>query len=416
MDAGGSVGLGTGAGVRVHADGAERAGTGAAGRAGTGAAAEPVLALDVRSWRRVLFLLLDLPLGLVGFVFVVTWFSLALGLAITVIGLPLLRIGLVVTRALGTVERARARVLLGLHIPAASRPAPPPPGSMARLWSALADPVGWRHVLYFFVRLPWAIITFVVTLVLLLVAWPVLPVVTRALGAVDKAMISALLSPSDRMERRIRELEAGRGTVVDTAAADLRRIERDLHDGAQARLVALAMGLGMAREKLAEDPEAAATMVEQAHDEVKLALRELRDLARGIHPAILTDRGLPAAVASLGARCTVPVQVTVELARRPAPAIEGIVYFTAAELVTNISKHSQAVSAALDLNRVGGRLRLVVTDDGRGGARVGSGSGLAGLAERLGAIDGTLLVHSPDGGPTRVEATVPWRDREPSGR
>ncbi|MCK9930023.1 sensor domain-containing protein [Frankia sp. Mgl5] len=380
--------------------------------AGVDARPEQVFALDNRTWRRVLFLLLNLPTGLVGFVFVVVWFSVGVGMAVTVVGLPLLTIGLVVTRALGTVERARARVILGLHIPSASRPRSASTGAFGRLWAGVADPVGWRHALYFVIRLPWAIVTFTVTLVLLFVGWPVLPVVARALAAVDRAMISALLSPSDRMERRIRELEADRGVVVDTAAADLRRIERDLHDGAQARLVALAMGLGLAREKFADDPDTAAKMVEEAHGEVKLALRELRDLARGIHPAILTDRGLPGAIPSLGMRCTVPVRVTVELDERPAPAIEGIVYFTAAELLTNISKHSQASDALVDLRRVGDNLLLRITDDGRGGASLGRGSGLAGLTERLDAIDGTLIVDSPPGGPTYVIAKVPWRDRE----
>ncbi|WP_346167691.1 sensor histidine kinase, partial [Streptomyces javensis] len=200
-----------------------------------------------------------------------------------------------------------------------------------------------------------------------------------------------------------------RGTVVDTAAADLRRIERDLHDGAQARLVALAMDLGLAKEKLEEDPEAAAKMVDEAHGEVKLALQELRDLARGIHPAILTDRGLGPALSALAARCTVPVRATVDLPRRPAPAIEGIVYFTFSELLQNISKHSGARTAEVDVWRAEDRLLLQITDDGRGGADTSAGSGLAGLAERIDAVDGVLVVHSPAGGPTTVTAELPWR-------
>ena len=132
-------------------------------------------------------------------------------------------------------------------------------------------------------------------------------------------MVRGLLSPSDELERRIAELESDRGSVVDTAAADLRRIERDLHDGAQARLVALAMGLGLAKEKLLEDPEQPPRMVDEAHGEVKLALQELRDLARGIHPAVLTDRGLAAALSAVAARCTVPVKVTVDLPHGPRP-------------------------------------------------------------------------------------------------
>nr|MDT0524075.1 histidine kinase [Streptomyces sp. DSM 41633] len=180
-------------------------------------------------------------------------------------------------------------------------------GFFPRLWSGLKDPVGWRSLLYAFIRLPWGVLTFTVTLVSLFVLWPVLPFIARRLTAVDRAMVRGLLSRSDELERRIAELESDRGVVVDTAAAYLRRIERDLHDGAQARLVALAMDLGLAKEKLADDPEAAARMVEEAHGEVKVALQELRDLARGIHPAVLTDRGLDAALSAIASRCTVPV-------------------------------------------------------------------------------------------------------------
>jgi signal transduction histidine kinase len=204
--------------------------------------------------------------------------------------------------------------------------------------------------------------------------------------------------------------------VVDTAAADLRRIERDLHDGAQARLVNLAMGLGLAKEKLLEDPDAAAAMVEEAHGEVKLALQELRDLARGIHPAVLTDRGLDAALSSVASRCTVPVKVTADLPSRPAAAIEGIAYFTVSELLQNISKHSGARSASVDVWRSRDRLLIQVRDDGRGGASLDGGSGMRGLSERLGAVDGLFVVDSPPGGPTTVTAELPWRDRGPDER
>jgi signal transduction histidine kinase len=197
--------------------------------------------------------------------------------------------------------------------------------------------------------------------------------------------------------------------VVDTAAADLRRIERDLHDGAQARLVALAMDLGLAKEKLTEDPEAAARMVDEAHGEVKTALQELRDLARGIHPAVLTDRGLDAALSAVASRCTVPVQVEVDLPARPAPAIEGIAYFTVSELLQNISKHSRATRATVDVWRVENRLMIQVGDNGVGGADVSEGSGLAGLTDRLDAVDGILVVDSPVAGPTRITAELPWR-------
>jgi signal transduction histidine kinase len=234
------------------------------------------------------------------------------------------------------------------------------------------------------------------------------PWIVRGLTMVDRGLVVTLLGPS-RLGARVVELESDRGVVVDTAAADLRRIERDLHDGAQARLVALAMDLGLAKEKLAEDPRAAAVMVDSAHGEVKTALQELRDLARGIHPAVLTDRGLDAALSAVAARCAVPVVVEVDLPARPVPAIEGIAYFTVSELLQNVSKHAGASRVTVDVWKVEDRLMLQVIDDGVGGADAGAGSGLAGLAERIGAVDGVLVVDSPGGGPTRVTAELPWR-------
>ncbi|WP_432097088.1 sensor histidine kinase [Streptomyces sp. bgisy100] len=370
------------------------------------------IAMGAQTWREIAHLLANLPMTLLGFVYTYVWLALAVGLSVTVIGLPLLAFGLSGARTLGKGERGRARRLLGVRIDEPSPlPRPAREGLFPWVWNSLKDPVGWRTALYGLIRLPWGVVTFALTLVALLVAWPVLPYIARGLANVDRAMVRGLLSPSSELERRIAELESDRGTVVDTAAADLRRIERDLHDGAQARLVALAMDLGLAKEKLLEDPDAAARMVDEAHGEVKLALQELRDLARGIHPAILTDRGLEAALSSLAGRCTVPTKVAVELPARPAPAVEGIAYFTVSELLQNISKHSRARTAQVELWRFGDRLLIRVTDDGRGGALPGRGSGLAGLTERLGAVDGLLVVDSPDGGPTVVTAELPWRDR-----
>ncbi|MEW2176782.1 sensor domain-containing protein [Streptomyces sp. NPDC005406] len=307
-------------------------------------------AFDPWTWKEIAHLLANLPMAIAGFVYTVLMVSIGVGLAVTVVGLPLLAMGLQGARLLGRAERGRARGLLGLRI---EEPSPMArvrrdKGFFAWLWSSLKDPVGWRSVLYSFIRLPWGVVTFVVTLVSLFVLWPVLPYTARLLTNADRGMVRGLLSPSDELERRIAELESDRGVVVDTAAADLRRIERDLHDGAQARLVALAMGLGLAKEKLTDDPEAAARMVDEAHGEVKVALQELRDLARGIHPAVLTDRGLDAALSAIASRCTVPVTVGVELPGRPAQAIEGIAYFTVSELLQNVSKHARATRASVD--------------------------------------------------------------------
>ncbi|MFI6344696.1 sensor domain-containing protein [Streptomyces sp. NPDC050560] len=373
----------------------------------------PRAAFPGQTWREVAHLLLNLPLGIVGFTYVVVVLTTTAGLSVTVVGLPLLGGGLAGARLLGRAERARARALLRVDVAEPSRWRVPGQSFFGRVWTSVRNPVGWRAALYQLIRLPWGIATFAVTLPGLLLLWPVLPFIVRGLTHVDRAMVRGLLSPSPDLERRIAELEADRGVVVDSAAADLRRIERDLHDGAQARLVSLAMGLGLAKEKLLEDPDTAASMVEEAHGEVKLALQELRDLARGIHPAVLTDRGLDAALSSVAARCTVPVRVTTDLPARPAAAIEGIAYFTVSELLQNVSKHSMARSASVEVWRSGERLLLQVRDDGRGGASLTGGSGMAGLAERLGAVDGLFVVDSPQGGPTVVTAELPWRDRLP---
>ncbi|KOG28860.1 sensor histidine kinase [Streptomyces resistomycificus] len=370
-------------------------------------------AFDRHTWKEIAHLLANLPVSLLGFVYVVTVLFTGFWLTVTVIGLPLLAAGLMGARQLGKLERARARALLGVRV---DEPTPLPlrgskHGFVAQLWMGIKDPVGWRTVLYDFIRLPWGVLTFTITLTSLFVLWPVLPFIARGLSNVDRAMVRGLLSPSDELERRIAELESDRGVVVDTAAADLRRIERDLHDGAQARLVNLAMGLGLAKEKLLEDPDTAAVMVAEAHGEVKLALQELRDLARGIHPAVLTDRGLDAALSSVASRCTVPVKVTADLPSRPAAAIEGIAYFTVSELLQNVSKHSGARTASVDVWRADDRLLIQVWDDGRGGARLDGGTGMRGLADRLGAVDGLFVIDSPPGGPTVVTAELPWRDR-----
>ncbi|WP_039933471.1 sensor histidine kinase [Streptomyces viridochromogenes] len=372
----------------------------------------PRLAYDRHTWKEIAHLLANLPAALLGFTYVVTMLSIGFGLTVTVIGFPLLAVGLMGARQLGRLERARARTLLGVRVDEPSRLRLRGGGGFfQRLWMQLKDPVGWRTVLYEFIRLPWGVLTFSVTLASLFVLWPVLPYIARGLTNADRAMVRGLLSPSDELERRIAELESDRGVVVDTAAADLRRIERDLHDGAQARLVNLAMGLGLAKEKVLEDPDAAAAMVSEAHGEVKLALQELRDLARGIHPAVLTDRGLDAALSSIASRCTAPVKVTVDLEARPAAAIEGIAYFTVSELLQNISKHSGAKSASVDVWRTDDRLLIQVWDDGRGGARLDRGTGMKGLADRLDAVDGLFVLESPEGGPTTVTAELPWRDR-----
>ncbi|MFB6825341.1 sensor histidine kinase [Streptomyces virginiae] len=418
--------------------------------------------VEGRTLRELGYLLIGLPLSTVYFSLAIAGVSLGAGLLVTFIGVPVLAGVLAMCRGFGHVERARVRGLLGADIPAPAPIRAKKAGPLAAMGALLKSGSAWRHVLYSVVHFPWAVFSFCLSLVLWTCGWAYLlyplwfwvfpaftdqpglqlfqnddytfyldspvtialtsliglaltlatPWVIRALTTVDRVMVGGLLGASS-LATRVSELESDRGVVVDTAAADLRRIERDLHDGAQARLVALAMDLGLAKEKLTEDPQAGARMVDEAHGEVKIALQELRDLARGIHPAVLTDRGLDAALSSVASRCAVPVRVEVDLPARPAAAIEGIAYFTVSELLQNVSKHALARSASVDVWKSGERLLIQVADDGRGGAgtREGTreGTGLAGLTERLDAVDGVLVVDSPVGGGTTVTAELPWR-------
>jgi signal transduction histidine kinase len=213
---------------------------------------------------------------------------------------------------------------------------------------------------------------------------------------------------------RVRELEQSRAHAVDDSAARLRQIERDLHDGAQAQMVAVTMKLGLAMKKLGRmvdgtgqtDLDRVLDLVAAAHRGAKEAITELRDLARGIHPPVL-DHGLGAALTTLAARSDLPVELVLDLPERPSAAIETIAYFCAAELVANVAKHSGAGHATLEAAHVPGLLRVRVSDDGSGGARVEARGGLAGLAERVGTVDGRLQISSPPGGPTVVTVELP---------
>jgi signal transduction histidine kinase len=218
------------------------------------------------------------------------------------------------------------------------------------------------------------------------------------------------------LPQRVRELERSRAHAVDDSAARLRKIERDLHDGAQAQMVAVAMKLGLAREHLDSmvdgsgqaDLERVLELVDAAHRGAKEAINELRDLARGIHPPVL-DHGLGAALTTLAARSDVPVELVIDLPERPSAAIETIAYFCAAELLANVAKHSGARRATLEVMHAPGQLRMRVSDDGSGGARIEARGGLAGLDERVRTVDGRLQVSSPPRGPTVVTVELPSR-------
>lgn len=383
-------------------------------------------------------------------------------LTVVVVGVLLLAGGLRAARGLGRWQRQLARRLLGEAI-ADPTPFAARPGFVGWLRACFGDWAAWRAVAYFVAKVPLTLFgvwfalstwvqallgivsplvggarparfgafrhwlapgpgggptveTFVAGIVLLLVA----PWATRLVVELDRRMMQLLLGP-DAATSRVRSLEESRSKTLDAATETLRRIERNLHDGTQAQLVALAMRVGQAKEGLASiraadadapDLDAIQRLLDAAHRGAKEAITDLRDLARGIHPPAL-DTGLANALATLAARSTVPTEVTVAVDDRPGPAIEAICYFSAAELLANVAQHAGASRASLSCVQHGRWLRLVVRDDGRGGAainRIGStSSGLAGLADRVGAVDGHLSCASPPGGPTAVTVDLPCR-------
>ncbi len=234
------------------------------------------------------------------------------------------------------------------------------------------------------------------------------PWMTAGVRGLDVRLSRSLLGSSraEELEERVEQLSATRAGVVDAADAERRRLERDLHDGTQQRLVALAMNLGLARVNATTEQEARDAIAE-AHEDAKTALTELRDMIRGMHPAVLEDRGLDAALSGIAARMPIPVTLSVDLPRRPAPVIEAVAYFVVSEGLSNIVKHASATAASVFVQRSGDRLHVIVTDDGAGGADPSRGTGLAGLARRAASVDGTFEVSSPIGGPTMLSVDLP---------
>jgi signal transduction histidine kinase len=417
-----------------------------------------------RVWSELAFFLLSAALAGAGLAFV--WFTMVAGLflAITFFGLAVLALSLRSARGIGGLARGLARTMLEEAVedpqPFAGRP-----GFLGWLQSCLRDRVAWRAVGYLALKVPWSILGVLVAVSLWWDAFACLlhplfgrngggppvwglahafvpadsfgfgptgflqnvaifilgaifffaaPWVMRGFVNVDRLLIRGLLGP-DPMAARVRSLEKARTQTVDASAATLRRIERDLHDGTQAQLVALAMRLGMAKEKLEVDPDQidldrVRELVDAAHRGAKEAIAELRDIARGIHPPAL-DIGLEGALATLAARSAVPTELSVTMQARPTPAIEAIAYFCVAELLANVAQHAQASRASIFCTQQGSWLRLVVRDDGAGGAQLttigSSSSGLAGLSDRVRAVDGQLYLVSPPGGPTVVTVDLP---------
>ncbi|HWG27192.1 sensor histidine kinase [Actinospica sp.] len=418
-----------------------------------------------RTYAEWLYGLVGLPIAVLGFSLSVTFIAFGVGTFITFLGIFVLAFAVVLGRWLGALDRGLINGLLGGRIQAPRRFKAGRRGLFGWALSRLGDPVGWRGIAYQMVRFPLAVATFVVTVVFwaltlggttywiwyrflpaepghdgrmhraaslwdtstssyFLDTWPrvlvtaligvlllwLTPWIVHGSTSVDRLLGRALLSPTSASQR-VRELEQTRSDAVASSNEQLRRIERDLHDGTQARLVALAMNLGQAKEDLGSDDPAAAervrTLIEGAHQQTKETLTELRDLARGIHPPIL-DNGLESALISLGARSPIRVNLGIDLPGRSSTTTETITYFAIAEVLTNAVKHSGASAISVRVRKHGEQIIFSVADNGRGGAVLGGGTGLDGVQRRLATVDGTLDVDSPLGGPTTITGVLPF--------
>ena len=400
--------------------------------------------LSGQTWLNTGYVLLAFPTGLAYFIVLVVGISVGVALAVVIIGLGILAATLAAWRGMAGIERALARSLLGV-------PIPQPPERhdlplMDRVTRWLRDPVTWKSLVFVALKFPlgiasiaatgflgfvalvmlfapiivlitpvtvfgWIVTSFAEALPLTLIGIPAVLLVlhlTNGLAWLWALFARVMLGPSTvQLHERVDDLRDARARIIAAADAERRRIERDLHDGAQQRLVALSLTLGMAESRLKADPDAAADLISQAREEASLAVKELRELASGIHPALLSERGLGPALEALASRAPVPTTVEgVPAQRLPAP-VESAAYFVTAEALTNVAKYAGAMSAAVMLTVDHGRLRLLVRDDGAGGADPLKGSGLRGLNDRVEALDGVLHVDSPPGLGTTVIAEIP---------
>ncbi|MGV9384280.1 histidine kinase [Nonomuraea sp. NPDC003707] len=331
------------------------------------------------------------------------------------LGVPLLRRVLALVRSLAGVQRAWA----GRVLDPGPRPAPHEDGTWRELSWLAVHAVTWPvpalvvwgllaafDYMFFRVRVieTSTLNTFSLSVSIAAIAAVIL--MALPLLITGQARLSALLLlPEATPAARIRQLTESRAVVVDAQAAELRRIERDLHDGAQAKLIAIRMNLGLARDL--RDPAQVRMMIDEAREVAGQALTDLRDLVRGVHPPVLADRGLAGAVEAAALLCPVPVEVEIDLPGRLEAPVESAVYFATAEALTNVAKHSGASRAWLRVSHTGGLLRVVVRDDGRGGADRAAGTGLRGIDRRLSAFDGRLVLRSPSGGPTELTMELP---------
>jgi signal transduction histidine kinase len=404
--------------------------------------------VDPRTYTRIAYLLLAGALGIIEFTFLVTALSTGVGLAVTLIGIPILIASVYAWGWLAEIERRVIGALTGNRIPSPYRPLPER-GWWERLRARLADPATWKDLTFLFLQFPFGLLSFIVTTTLLTAAFslltlplwywavpdgaelgfmqvdqlgealafvplgallvylgiPALGWLGRFYGAYAELLLGSNEDPA--VTAQMSDLRDARSRIIEAADAERRRIERDLHDGAQQRLVALSLNLRMAEKRAAEGDPAAAELVRSASEEAGLALKELRDLARGIHPAILTNRGLAAALDDLAGRASVPVEVVAVPPQRLPDQVESAVYFLVSECLANVGKHAQATQASVAVTVVGDEVEVVVKDDGVGGAELGNGSGLQGLEDRVGSLDGCVDIESPPGGGTTVMATIP---------
>ncbi|CAN5557636.1 sensor histidine kinase [soil metagenome] len=427
------------------------------GGAASGAYAPEVLRSLLRPWTQastwwgLVQLITGLFTGYVATIFVVVGTASLLPMLIV---FPVALIGFwlmfLIGHGMAVVERSR---YLAFTDVALDDPAPPLAGTnpWRRFVARLRSPSRWREMLYLLLRLPVSALSVLMALLvwsgsIALIALPfyfsrlpdgdarfglftvgpgltawlcslvglavfgyVAPWATVALAQADLAYARSLLAHGSKteVEQTVIRLESSRVAAVDSAEAERRRIERDLHDGAQQRLIAAAMDLGVARERLISDPPAGQALVANAHEEVKAALRELRDLVRGIHPVILEDRGLDAALSAVVARMNIPVALQVSASPRPSPAVESAAYFIVCEALANVTRHSGATQAEVRIERSHDRLRVHIGDNGTGGADPTRGTGLVGLSDRVAALGGWLQINSPVGGPTGIDVEVP---------
>lgn len=406
---------------------------------------------DKRIPRTLTFAISAVILGVIPFVFITTLASLTTGLLITFpLALPFAWALFTGSAMLGKAERSRAAALLQLDLPSPHQPLTGP-SWLRRLSQRVSSGSYWKEFAYFLFIYPlqcviatlliaiWAGSIMTTTLPLYIDQLPggvahyglfdagtmtaalavavggiitlavIAPWVTLGAWRIERGLVTFFLGPNNNAElaTRVHDLTVRNEAAVDSAESERRRIERDLHDGAQQRLVALAMSLGRAKEQFASNPEAARALVDSAHEDAKSALAEIRDLVRGIHPAVLADRGLDAALSSVVARAALPVDLNISLDERLPAAIEATAYFVVAEAIVNVVKHAQATKATVEIHRNADKLVVAINDNGKGGASMTPDGGLLGLQSRVQAVGGWMTVVSPTGGPTSIMAELP---------